>query len=133
MADVEHNGVSQKPVNDEKASISHAEGINASPTASIGADLKAEKTVDTVHMDEAMKVLANYQGDETWTPAEEKQVQRIIDWRLMPCLCATYCLQYYDKAMLGQAVSCPPFIELPPFIRGRSISLSHQIHLLTIW
>jgi hypothetical protein len=92
----------------EKApSITHAEdGPNSSTANSVEmSDLKHTKTVDTVHQDEAMKVLQNYTGDEAWSPSEEKQVQRIIDWRLMPCLCATYCLQYYDKAMLGQAVS----------------------------
>lgn len=61
--------------------------------------------VDTVHQDEAMKVLAGYTGEETWTEEEEKQVRRKIDLRLMPVLCMTYGLQYYDKAMLSQAVS----------------------------
>lgn len=60
--------------------------------------------VDTVHQDEAMKVLAGYTGEETWTEQEEKQVRRKIDLRLMPVLCITYGLQYYDKAMLSQAV-----------------------------
>ena len=51
-----------------------------------------------------MKVLAGYTGEETWTEQEEKQVRRKIDLRLMPVLCITYGLQYYDKAMLSQAV-----------------------------
>ncbi|KAJ4318833.1 hypothetical protein N0V84_006646 [Fusarium piperis] len=59
--------------------------------------------VDTVHNDEAMKVLANYDGDSEWSEQEEKKLRRKIDWRLMPVLCATYGLQYYDKAMLSQA------------------------------
>lgn len=96
MTDIEQHAA----VRNEKAnSISHADG------SVDGNDLKAEKTIDTIHQDEAMKVLGTYHGEASWTPQEEKQVQRIIDWRLMPCLCATYCLQYYDKAMLGQAVS----------------------------
>ncbi|KAK4495068.1 hypothetical protein PRZ48_013395 [Zasmidium cellare] len=45
--------------------------------------------------DEAVKVLDNYTGDQSWTDEEEK--------RLMPLLCITYGLQYYDKAMLSQA------------------------------
>lgn len=61
--------------------------------------------VDTVHNDEALKVLANYHGDQEWVDKEEKKLRRKIDWRLMPVLCATYGLQYYDKAMLSQAVS----------------------------
>jgi hypothetical protein len=62
------------------------------------------KTIDTVHQDEAMRVLATYQGPEEWTEQEEKSLRRKIDLRLMPVLCITYGLQYYDKAMLSQAV-----------------------------
>ncbi|GJN73281.1 MFS transporter [Purpureocillium lilacinum] len=32
-----------------------------------------------------------------------KRLLRKIDWRLMPVLCFTYALQYYDKAILSQA------------------------------
>lgn len=66
---------------------------------------EARKNVDTVHKDEAMKVLASYEGDLHWTPEEEKVLVRKIDKRLMPILILTYGLQYYDKAMLAQAVS----------------------------
>lgn len=64
----------------------------------------ARKNVDTIHQDEAMKVLATYEGDLHWTPQEEKILVRKIDKRLMPILILTYGLQYYDKAMLSQAV-----------------------------
>lgn len=60
--------------------------------------------VDTLHNDEAVKVIAAYQGDQTWTDMEEKNLRKKIDWKIMPILCLTYGLQYYDKAMLGQAV-----------------------------
>lgn len=71
-------------------------------------DLKKTITVDTLHNDEALKVLANYHGDETWTTEEEKKLRRKIDRRLLSILCITYGLQYYDKAMLSQAVClCP--------------------------
>ncbi|KAL3481414.1 major facilitator superfamily domain-containing protein [Aspergillus californicus] len=63
---------------------------------------KTEK-IDTEHTDEAMKVLAHYTGDESWEPKEEKRLVRKVDWRLLPLLCMTYGLQYYDKAMLSQA------------------------------
>ncbi|KAI9148730.1 hypothetical protein HJFPF1_10772 [Paramyrothecium foliicola] len=59
--------------------------------------------VDTVHQDEAMRVLQAYDGDESWTDTEETRLRRKVDWRLMPVLCGTYGLQYYDKAMLSQA------------------------------
>lgn len=64
----------------------------------------ALEKVDTVHNDEAIKVIAQYHGEETWTAKEEQQLRRKINWRLMPILCITYGLQYYDKSMLGQAV-----------------------------
>ncbi|KAL1959131.1 hypothetical protein VTO42DRAFT_2918 [Malbranchea cinnamomea] len=60
-------------------------------------------TIDTVHNDEALKVLATYEGDTSWEPEEEKRLVRKIDRRLMTILCITYGLQYYDKAMLSQA------------------------------
>lgn len=67
--------------------------------------LKPTATVDTVHNDEALKVIQGYDGDSVWTVAEEKRLRRKVDWKLMPILCFTYGLVYYDKAMLGQAVS----------------------------
>lgn len=69
-------------------------------------EIEKAATLDTIHNDEAIKVLANYTGDETWTEEEEKKLIRRIDWKLMPILCVTYGLQYYDKAMFSQAVSC---------------------------
>ncbi|CAI7667254.1 unnamed protein product [Penicillium pancosmium] len=82
------------------------EGFISEETKSSSSDLpEIEKsaTLDTVHNDEAIKVLANYTGDEVWTNEEEKKVLRRIDWKLMPILCVTYGLQYYDKAMFSQA------------------------------
>ncbi|KAJ4370747.1 hypothetical protein N0V83_005268 [Neocucurbitaria cava] len=66
-------------------------------------ELKHITTIDTVHQDEAIKVLAQYAGDETWTPAEEKKLVRRVDRKLLSLLIVTYGLQYYDKAMLSQA------------------------------
>lgn len=51
---------------------------------------EARKNADTVHKDEAMKVLASYDGDLHWTPQEEKVLVRKIDKRLMPILILTY-------------------------------------------
>jgi hypothetical protein len=53
-------------------------------------DLDKHVVVDTVHKDEAMKVLANYTGDEAWDQEEERQLRRKIDRRLLPILCITY-------------------------------------------
>jgi len=75
------------------------------PSADHFDDLAKVTTVDTIHNDEGMRVLANYHGDLTWTAAEEKKLTRKIDRRLLSILCVTYGLQYYDKAMLSQAVS----------------------------
>lgn len=73
-------------------------------------ELQEVKTVDTVHNDEALKVLNDYQGDSNWSEEEEKKLQKKVDWRLMPVMCMTYGLQYYDKAMLSQAVSRSVFL-----------------------
>jgi hypothetical protein len=67
-------------------------------------ELKHTRTIDTIHQDEALRVLAQYAGDETWTPEEEKRLVRKIDKKLISLLIVTYGLQYYDKAMLSQAV-----------------------------
>ena len=85
-----------------------SESINGAKDANAAhvEDLKKTITVDTLHNDEALKVLANYQGEETWTAEEEKKLTRKIDRRLLSILCITYGLQYYDKAMLSQAVRC---------------------------
>ena len=71
-------------------------------------NLQKTATIDTLHNDEAMKVLATYDGDQEWTEKEEKKLVRKIDRRLLSILCATYGLQYYDKAMLSQAVLSVP-------------------------
>ena len=84
----------------EKAEVTAAELSDRSR------DVEASKPeVDTVHTDEAMKVLGAYTGEQTWTEEEENKLRRKIDWRLMPVMCLTYTLQYYDKAMISQAVS----------------------------
>lgn len=81
------------------------EARDAPPPADVG-DGSLHK-VDTVHTDEAMKVLAAYSGDQHYTVQEEKKVRNKIDWRLLPILVVTYGLQYYDKTMISQAVSPP--------------------------
>ncbi|SMY30013.1 unnamed protein product [Zymoseptoria tritici ST99CH_1A5] len=66
-------------------------------------DLEKTVQVDTLHTDEAMKVLAVYNGPLEWTPQEEKKLLRKVDFKLLSILVLTYALQYYDKAMLSQA------------------------------
>lgn len=66
-------------------------------------DLKQTKTIDTIHNDEALKVLARYAGATTWTQEEEKALVHRLDRTLISLLVITYGLQYYDKAMLSQA------------------------------
>lgn len=56
--------------------------------------------VDTIHNDEAVRVIAQYAGDGSWTEQEGKKLRKKIDRKLLSILCITYGLQYYDKAML---------------------------------
>ena len=66
-------------------------------------ELEKSITVDTLHNDEGLRVLANYHGDQEWSAEEEKKLTKKIDRRLLSIVVTTYGLQYYDKAMLGQA------------------------------
>jgi MFS family permease len=92
-------------------------------------ELEKSVTIDTVHNDEAVRVLATYAGEETWTPAEEKLVVRKIDRRLLPLLVLTYGLQYYDKAMLSQAAIFGLRTELK-LTTGNRYSFSSSIFYL---
>ena len=66
--------------------------------------LKQTESIETLHNDEAVRVIAHYDGNQSWEPSEEKRLVRKVDWRLLPLMCGTYALQYYDKAMISQAV-----------------------------
>lgn len=82
------------------ANVEKAEKIDEehAPTpTSHGVVLKKSMEVNTVHNDEAMKIIANYDGQETWDKPEERKLRKKIDRRLLPILCVTYALQYFDK------------------------------------
>ncbi|OBT60647.1 hypothetical protein VE03_09955 [Pseudogymnoascus sp. 23342-1-I1] len=64
----------------------HEEKIDRSPNSTELKDLRKVDTEDIEKVD-----------------TEEKKVLRKIDRALMPILCITYGLQYYDKSMLEQA------------------------------
>lgn len=88
------------------SSSSEKPEVTAAELSDNSRDVEASKPeMDTVHTDEAMKVLANYTGEQEWTEEEEKKLRRKVDWKLLPIMCMTYTLQYYDKAMISQAVS----------------------------
>ena len=98
----------------------------ASPTSQ-EPEIKKEIKVDTLHNDEAMKVLANYDGEQEWTAEEEKIVRRKIDKKLLPILCLTYALQYYDKGefcrvMLVLSSSCHAILLLTDLARPLTLS-----------
>ncbi|KAJ4137145.1 hypothetical protein NW768_002726 [Fusarium equiseti] len=50
--------------------------------------------------DKALKLAAAHEGEEEDLAAEKKLIKK-IDWYLMPLMCLTYALQYYDKVMIG--------------------------------
>lgn len=88
----------------EKGHGTQSDDINTSHDEHIQKTL----TVDTHKNDEGLEVIAKYQGDEAWTDQEERNLVRKIDWRLLSILVLTFGLQFYDKALLSQAVT-PPF------------------------
>ena len=51
------------------------------------------------------KATSAHGGTPAWTEEEEKRLVRKIDKRLLPIMAFSYGLQYYDKAMLSQAVN----------------------------
>lgn len=67
--------------------------------------LESASGLDTAHNDDAVNILAAFDGDREWTAQEEEKVLRKIDFKLMIILCLTYGIQYYDKGLLSQAVS----------------------------
>lgn len=89
-------------INKSNANVS--EDIKEASHSSIEHEESGTKQLDTLHGDEAVKVLAAYTGDAEWTDEEEKKVRRKIDIKLLWVLCVTYALLYYDKVMLGHAV-----------------------------
>jgi hypothetical protein len=89
--------INEKPL----AATSHIDHVHTSDKEG---SIQKTPSVDTIHNDEALRVLAAEHGSDEWDPAEEKRLLRKLDWKLLPLLCFTYGLQYYDKAMLGQAV-----------------------------
>ena len=78
--------------------------VDSSKHTSIDVEMKSGG-IETLHNDEGVKVLATYDGDLSWEPAEEKRLVRKIDRSVLVILCLTYGLQWYDKGMLSQAVS----------------------------
>ncbi|KAK5462779.1 hypothetical protein LTS15_002491 [Exophiala xenobiotica] len=71
----------------EKAQEIQAEDLQGSSTA---AELKRSITIDTLHNDEAVKVLASYTGPDIWDQKEEKRLVMHIDRRPLPVLCTTH-------------------------------------------
>jgi hypothetical protein len=57
-------------------------------------DLQKVEKVDTLHNDEALKILARHGSNETWTPDEEKKLRRKIDRKLLTILCMFSGLRY---------------------------------------
>lgn len=88
----------------EKTRSEHIENLgHGSPFENVE-KLQDMFTGHSIHTDEAIKVLAKHEGDQEWTLDEEKKLVKTIDRKLMPILFLTYGLQYYDKAMISQAV-----------------------------
>ena len=92
-------------------------------------DTKPLTQIDTLHDDEGVKVLATYSGSRSWDDYEERRLVRKIDRRLLSILCITYGLQYYDKAMIGQAALSGLTTELD-LTQGNRYSFASAIFYL---
>ncbi|KAL3445409.1 major facilitator superfamily domain-containing protein [Aspergillus insuetus] len=57
----------------------------------------------SIEGNQAQTIISSYTGNQEWSPTEEKRLVRKIDLHLMSLLALSYGLQYYDKALLGQA------------------------------
>ena len=79
--------------------------INSQTLESVEGDYQKPSNIDTVHGDEALKVIAAAGGDDYWTEQEESKLVRRIDWQLLPVLCLVYGVQFYDKAMLVSPIA----------------------------
>lgn len=95
----------------EKAQEIQAEDPHANSTA---AEIKRSITIDTLHNDEAVKVLANYTGPETWDQKEEKRLVKRIDRRLLPILCTTYGI--VSARILRHCIEIPNLLPRPTFL-----------------
>jgi hypothetical protein len=72
------------------------EKVDNAMTEDAQRDIK-KAALDTTHTDEAMTILANYDGDETWTEKEEKHLVKRIDRKLLSLL---VCMYYSGPQML---------------------------------
>lgn len=71
--------------------------------------IKSYPSADSYRRDEASRIIEEYAaqgGAQEWAEFEEKRLRRKIDWRLVPVLCFTLFLQFYDKNIIAQAVRC---------------------------
>ncbi|KAE8419008.1 hypothetical protein BDV36DRAFT_294657 [Aspergillus pseudocaelatus] len=75
--------------------------------------MSSESKSCAIHMESTspadLKIGGKDENDGLGTPSTiiedetNKRLLRKIDMRLMPAMCFTYALQYYDKALLSQA------------------------------
>lgn len=90
----------------EKADIERAKDNIQPASITTLKELQGQKTIDTIHTDEALRVLANYAGDRTWTEIEEKRVIKKVDRQLLPLLILTYGMLRATGAALWPCSRC---------------------------
>jgi hypothetical protein len=75
------------------------------PTSKEVEQVKPERATGSLHQSEATTTSVLHHEQQGWMPQEEQNLIRRLDRVLLPLLVVSYGLQYYDKAMLSQAVS----------------------------
>jgi hypothetical protein len=86
-----------------------------------------------VYKDEALKVLAAATDTSLSHEADEKWLIRKIDFKLMPIMIFTCRLQYYNKSMLGQAVSVDNNVEQAHLLTHSSGTIWHHKKFEAHW
>lgn len=94
----------------EKGTAETTAHLERTTSYTVPNSLKHIPTADTLHNDEATKVLGRIATADAvdWDELEERKLVKKLDKRVMPLLFLTFGLQYYDKALLSSAVSAHP-------------------------
>ncbi|KAL5590072.1 hypothetical protein FOVSG1_011939 [Fusarium oxysporum f. sp. vasinfectum] len=85
--------------------------------------------INTVHQDEALRVILRYDGESSWTAKEEAKLLRKIDRRILVILVLTFAIQFYDKFLFAHAAIFGMRTDLNVIV-GNRFSMASSIFYL---